>query len=374
MAVRPAHAGDPLNKGISASDWNALNEMRRRKSNASIIGTTATDDALDGIVTVKNTTGNNLPPGSIVGLDAPFILPDGTSDDARLMLNFQGVVPTDGTGSTTDYTGRFGILLDGVSGEYGAPTVPARIFDGAYCKLYMQSATDQFADIEHNNTTRLKSGSSGSAQILYHYPMGSTYPQETYGYVRLGNKSPGGISWSGGINSILSVGSSNTLIPWAERTPASFATVSAGVITISRTSTYSFHLTLDLSIGLSNTASADYSSFFWGWLTENTNKIRTTVVSIQQYHNYSGSGSGVGEFNSVSAITLSRSSLPVALQAGDKIRGYAIKQCSETLTCNLNTDIDLDFFGEPTGTPTYSGCSLTIREEATEGCLPTEAA
>jgi hypothetical protein len=136
------------------------------------------EGALDGIVLVANMSGANASPGDVLALSDPFISPGSNPTEFRNALNFKGTLPTEA------YAGRFGILLDGGGPEQ---LIPAVIWGPAWAKISMQRESDRFADIYAGDRTRLKSGASGSAQILYAYPMSSSYPQDTFAYVRLGN-------------------------------------------------------------------------------------------------------------------------------------------------------------------------------------------
>jgi hypothetical protein len=180
--------GAPLSGNIGATEWNAVRQLVQRealKRPGFLAGPEDPGEATDGIVLVANQTSRGFNVGEVVGLDSPQILTLPTVVDLRANLYFSAVAPTE------DHTGKFGVLLDGL-GPNGV--APAQIFGICAAKLNMQAATDAFADVdteaEESASPILKSGASGGAQILYHFPQGD-YPQETVGYVRVGNKSSG---------------------------------------------------------------------------------------------------------------------------------------------------------------------------------------
>jgi len=176
--------GDRFNK-FSASEWNfirARNDRLSVRDHAKLVPDSSSE-AQDGIIRIVNATGANLEPGNIVGLDEAFITP-ATGEQFRTSIVFKGVLPLE------TYFGRFGLLLDG-----GRPdaVLPARVFGGPeWVQLSVARVGDIFADIYPGDPTKLRSGSVGSAQILYAVPVPGTLPQTTWACVRLGNLAGGG--------------------------------------------------------------------------------------------------------------------------------------------------------------------------------------
>lgn len=140
-------------------------------------------DEQTGVILVKNTTGRDLPRFSVLTLYGSVFDPTFGSQQ----LDFKNTVALKGIEPTSAITGRFCVLQD--SARNGA-LVPAMVSGITPCKVKVESLTDEFCDIETDNaidqTRYLKSGSSGSAQIMF-------VPEalgEQWGVVRLGNRPP----------------------------------------------------------------------------------------------------------------------------------------------------------------------------------------
>lgn len=185
-------AGDKLNHKLSAAKWNALDTLL--KKTPGVIGAAEANEARDGIVMVRNLTGIALSEGSIVALRDPVFLPADNLDEFRYAMVFNAVVPTDGTddtggNATTDYSGRFAVMLAPCAiGEMAAACCAGIVA----AKVSITASGDGFADVYHNSTAKLKSGSTGSAQILWPNTTTGSYPQDTWAIVRLGNKAAAG--------------------------------------------------------------------------------------------------------------------------------------------------------------------------------------
>lgn len=176
-----------LNKGdrfgkLSAAKLNRLDDLIAALDHGGTVPPTlAGDDARDGIVMVRNKSGYARSAGDVVALKEPIFLSD--LDRMSRGLEFDGYTPTDGTSSSTNYSGRFGLYLLPCAENAIAPAIVEGI---TAAKLSMQAATDAFADVYHDDATKLKSGSTGSAQVLWAEPA-SSYPADVKGVVRLGN-------------------------------------------------------------------------------------------------------------------------------------------------------------------------------------------
>lgn len=194
--TKSVRGGQRISGNLSATEWNFVRAQAYRSSMSDMSMGAMGGEAgsLDGVVQVVNRTSGALAVGDVVGLSAPSIQP-GDFGEFRASMLFAAVIPTDGRGDsggepTDSYAGRFGIMLDGCApGEVG----PACIWGPTWARVTMQSATDRYCDVTHNSKASLTGGSTGSAAILYAYPRGSSYPQETFAYVRLGNRQAGSV-------------------------------------------------------------------------------------------------------------------------------------------------------------------------------------
>jgi hypothetical protein len=114
------------------------------------------------IVRVKNTTGQNLPRLSILGLSGTVW---GTSGSITLNDQFQSNVVFTGVIPTTSHTsGLIGILLEAaIDGQI----VRAAVHGTAPVQINVTDASHTFADTTPNDPTQLTSASSGVIQILW---------------------------------------------------------------------------------------------------------------------------------------------------------------------------------------------------------------
>jgi hypothetical protein len=138
-------------------------------------------DEQTGVILVKNITGRDLPRYSILTLYGSIYDPTFGShlQDFKNQIALKGIEPT------SAITGRFCVL------QMDAPNnaiVPAMVSGVTPCKVKIESLTDEFCEIETSTsvdrTKYLKSGGSGSAQIMF-VP---TALGEQWGVVRLGNR------------------------------------------------------------------------------------------------------------------------------------------------------------------------------------------
>jgi hypothetical protein len=138
-------------------------------------------DSLDGVILVKNTLTRGLPRGSILGLNGSIANPN---YDAQQRLEFINSVALKGELPSSTTSGRFCVLqTDASAGEI----VPAMVSGVTLVRLSVTATTDSFAEVDTaaaDPTKWLKTGSSGSAQILYVYEQTG----EQWGVVRLSNR------------------------------------------------------------------------------------------------------------------------------------------------------------------------------------------
>lgn len=129
------------------------------------------------IVFVKNDSGEDCPQFGVLGIDSSIFDPGAGEVDSqafRQRVAITGVAPTD-----EDHTGNFAILLqplaDGGCGQ-------ALVSGACHVKINVVNESDDFADIDNEDVTRLKSGAAGAAKILWK----QSGTGEKWGYVRFG--------------------------------------------------------------------------------------------------------------------------------------------------------------------------------------------
>lgn len=183
--MRKLSQGEPVK--IAADDYNRWQEagrahaMSRLNQSQQIVA----PDSQEGIVLVKNTLSRAMPRFSVLGLRGSTYNP--LYSDQQL-TEFKNQIALHGETPSSITSGRFCVLQnDAQPGE----VVAGMVSGVTPCRIKVESLTDEFAEIETTTTvdqTRyLKSGSSGSAQILFR----PEYTGEQWGVVRLGNRPAG---------------------------------------------------------------------------------------------------------------------------------------------------------------------------------------
>jgi len=170
--------GDPLR--IKAGTWNGVMDATR----AVLAGRPAgLGSALPGVGTplrdavtilVRNDSGSDLDPLSVVGLGAPVVTPTDNETEFRENAALAASVPD----ADTD-AGRFAILLEGIpAGEFGR----ALLAGVTAVKLQVGDADHRFADVTDGDASKLTTAEAGGAQILWKEAGTGT----KWGLVRLG--------------------------------------------------------------------------------------------------------------------------------------------------------------------------------------------
>lgn len=175
--------GDPLR--IKAGTWNAVMDASR----AVLAGRPAAlGSAMPGVGTplrdavtilVRNDSGSDLDPLSVVGLGAPVVTPTDNEDEFRENAALAASIPDADTDS-----GRFAILLEAVpAGEFGR----ALLAGVTAVKLQVADADHGFADVTDGDASKLTTADAGGAQILWKEAGTGT----KWGLVRLGSPAGG---------------------------------------------------------------------------------------------------------------------------------------------------------------------------------------
>jgi len=184
MSLRKLSRGEAVQ--IAAKDYNRWQDAGLANALSKLNQSTglALPDSQEGIILIKNGTGRDLPRYSVLGIR-------GTIPDPRYStqqsIEFQNAVQLRGEVPSSTTSGRFCVLqVDARAGE----VVPAMVSGVTPVRLRIETITDEFAEIEttstYDKTAWLKSGSTGSAQILYQPEV--LGPQ--WGVVRLSNRPP----------------------------------------------------------------------------------------------------------------------------------------------------------------------------------------
>lgn len=182
MSLRKLSRGDKVE--IAAKDYNRWQDaglasaLSRLNQSAGLV----LPDAQEGIILIQNTLTRALPRYAVLGVRGTVYNPLSSSQQST---EFQNQIALKGELPTSTTSGRFCVLqTDAAPGE----VVPAMVSGVTPCKLSVTATSDEFADIETNTaldqTRWLKTGSSGSAQILYQPEVTG----EQWGVVRISNR------------------------------------------------------------------------------------------------------------------------------------------------------------------------------------------
>ncbi len=160
--------GNPLNKvqpgqklRLPAAAYNAFvdaaRDYRSRQQNQQQEPRPQHHDT--GIVLVKNASGTDRQRFDVLGVNGTVISPADNLDQFKNKIAMVGTTPT-----AADHAGRFLILIeplqtDGIGMAVASGVTPVQID--------VQDEAERFADIADGDATKLKSGASGAAAILW---------------------------------------------------------------------------------------------------------------------------------------------------------------------------------------------------------------
>lgn len=150
-------------KGIPAADWNQFVATAEGFSAMRAMGKTDSSEPPSRsptTVPIKNTTGGALGRFAVVGLDSILFGPDLNLSEFKNNFAFVGYTPAAGT-----HEGKFAIVQEPVAS--GKIATRAAVAGVTVCKLYVTAESDTHAEIADGDTAELKTGTSGSARILW---------------------------------------------------------------------------------------------------------------------------------------------------------------------------------------------------------------
>jgi hypothetical protein len=183
--------GDPFRKlttgaaptDMSVRGWNAAMDVAQAYLRSNGLGppSSPSDRRSSGIIKVKNNSGSDKGPFSILGIDDSIFDPTDTDELESFKLEpaVVGVTPT------SDHKGKFVILLEGIpQGETGDCWAAGV----AIVQVAMNSPDDKFAEVNPSDASMLTSASSGTCAILTTSADSGT----AWCYVRFGGGGGGG--------------------------------------------------------------------------------------------------------------------------------------------------------------------------------------
>ncbi len=176
---KPA-AGDPLLDVLDAPTLGAFVDAARfaRGQAGSRNAGSARAFRQAGIIKIKNDSGEDRNRFDILGIDEPIIAVADSLETWKNEVQLKGVVP-----DIAKHQGKFVILLEPLAKD----GIGRAFISGACsCQVFVDDANHQFAEVEDEQTSRLRSTQFGSAKILWK----ETGTGLLWADVRLGNLPP----------------------------------------------------------------------------------------------------------------------------------------------------------------------------------------
>lgn len=158
--LRKLSAGEKL-KTIPREAYNAMVDAAtaEKKRRRGVTGSGGEQSLHSGICYVQNATGDDLDRFSVVGIGDPVVDPSDDEDIFAGSIRLTGDTPAD-----PDHVGKFAILLRPAP---DGDTALALVSGITHVKLNVSDEDDEFAEIDDGETDELKTGATGSAQILW---------------------------------------------------------------------------------------------------------------------------------------------------------------------------------------------------------------
>ena len=160
--MKKVQSGDPLK--IPAATFNTFIDAARdfRSRQQGRAQNAQPGFRQSGIVLVKNASGSDRGRFNVLGIDSPIFTPTDNEEEFKNRVALSCITPVE-----ADHTGRFVILLEPIANnEIGLGCVHG------VCpvKIDVTDEDQQYADISNGETGKLKSSSTGAAQILWVEP------------------------------------------------------------------------------------------------------------------------------------------------------------------------------------------------------------
>lgn len=153
--------GDPL--VIPAGTFNtfvdAARDFQQRQRSAQ--RTTQRDQLDTGIILIRNESGADRGRFDVLGIAGPIIEPVDNAEEFKQRVALKGVVPS------SPHAGKFAILLEPATNQ----TIVRACLDGVcVVRVRMVDEAHTSADVAIGVTSRLESGDSGTARLLWVEP------------------------------------------------------------------------------------------------------------------------------------------------------------------------------------------------------------
>lgn len=155
--LKPVSPGQTLR--ISAGDYNAmLDAARAHRLTQRLTADEPSSQLQSGIILVRNATGSDRDFLDILAIDVPLILPTDSLNEWRSRVALSCIDPG------TTHAGRYVVLQEPIpAGKMGR----AMVIGVTPVNLDVTADTDRFAEVVSTVTATLKTGTTGSARILW---------------------------------------------------------------------------------------------------------------------------------------------------------------------------------------------------------------
>lgn len=170
--------------GISAAEFNAMllagkSVIRGQRDQPGPL-----ESSFDPVVIeVNNASGSDVARAGVLGIDVPSILPSSDADRFASRVLVDGKTP-----ATASHIGKFVVLIEPIKdGSVGRAVISGVV----PVTLVLTTAGDEWAEIDDGSAAHLKSGPTGSAQIMWKE---SNTPGTMWALVRIGNVAGGKLS------------------------------------------------------------------------------------------------------------------------------------------------------------------------------------
>jgi hypothetical protein len=155
--LKPVSPGQPI--VLSAGDHNAmLDAARAHRARQQLTADEPAAKLQSGIILVKNASGSDRSFLDVLAIDVPLILPTDSLNEWRSRVALSCISP----GST--HAGRYVVLQEPIpAGKMGR----AMVIGVTPVNLDVTADTDRFAEVVTGVSASLKTGTTGSARILW---------------------------------------------------------------------------------------------------------------------------------------------------------------------------------------------------------------
>lgn len=156
--LKPVSPGQPI--VLSAGDHNAmLDAARAHRARQQLTADEPTAKLQSGIILIRNASGSDCSFLDVLAIDVPLILPTDSLNEWRSRVAMSCIAPDSAT-----HAGRYVVLQEPIpAGKMGR----AMVIGVTPVNLDVTADSDRFAEVATGVSASLKTGTTGSARILW---------------------------------------------------------------------------------------------------------------------------------------------------------------------------------------------------------------